>query len=109
MRESDWASTESSLYQVWIKGVIKTAHEYGPDTGQVVERLQSPAPSELSARSTLASYQGHAKIKKSGLVSIVRACARIYGIGSVNISVNGLSHTPRSSTETVYGTLSERT
>ena len=47
--------------------------------------------------------------KKSGLVSIVRACARIYGIGSVNVSVNGLSHMPRSSTETVYGTLSERT
>ena len=47
--------------------------------------------------------------KKSGLVSTVRACARIYGIGSVNVPVNGLSHMPRSSTETVYGIVSERT
>ena len=47
--------------------------------------------------------------RKSGLVSIVRACARIYGIGSVNVSVNGLSHMPRSSTETAYGIVSERT
>ena len=49
------------------------------------------------------------KKKKSGLVSIVRACAIIYGIGSVNVSVNGLSHMPRSSTQAVYGTVSERT
>ena len=56
----------------------------------------------------VSSYLGHAK-KKSGLVSTVRACARIYGIGSVNVSVNGLSHMPRSSTETVYGIVSERT
>ena len=41
--------------------------------------------------------------KKSGPVSTVRACARIYGIGSVNVSMNGLSHMPRCSTETVYG------
>ena len=47
--------------------------------------------------------------KKSGLVSIDRACARIYGIGSVNVSVNGLSHMPRSSTETVYGTSEKQT
>ena len=47
--------------------------------------------------------------KKSGLVSTVRACARIYGTGSVNVSVNGLSHMPRSSTETVYGIVRERT
>ena len=59
--------------------------------------------------SRLASYPGHVKKKKSGLVSIVCACAKIYGIESVNVSVNGLSHMPRSSTETVYGTLSERT
>ena len=56
----------------------------------------------------LASYPGHAE-KKSGLVSTVRACARIYGIGSVNVSVNGLSHMPRSGTETVYCIVSERT
>ena len=59
--------------------------------------------------SRLASYPGYVKKKKSGLVSIVCACAKIYGIGSVNVSVNGLSHMPRSSTEIVYGTLSERT
>ena len=47
--------------------------------------------------------------KKCGLVSIVRACAKIYGIGSVNVSVNGLSHMPSSSTETVYGIVSKRT
>ena len=33
----------------------------------------------------------------------------MYGLGSVNVSVNGLSHMPRSSTETVYGIVSERT
>ena len=55
---------------------------------------------------SVASYPGHAKKKKKNcLVSIVCACARIYGIGSVNVSVNGLSHMPRSSTEILYGTL----
>ena len=41
----------------------------------------------------------------------VKYCIYIttYGIVSVNVSVNGLSHMPRSSTETVYGIVSERT
>ena len=46
--------------------------------------------------------------KKSGLVSTVHACARIYGRGSVNVSVNSLSHMPRRGTATVYGIVSER-
>ena len=64
------------------------------DHNLLVERCAVKAPL------IVASYPGHAEKKKSGLVSTVRAYARIYGIGSVNVSVNGM---PRSGTETVYG------
>ena len=57
-------------------------------------------------RANLVPRPHHQKI--SGLVFTLCASVRISGTGSVNISVNGLSHMLRSSTETVYGIVKQK-
>ena len=58
----------------------------------------------------LVSYLGHVeKSKRPGIHCSCMHKNNIYGRGSVNVSMNGLSHMPRSSTATVYGMVNERT
>ena len=51
------------------------------------------------ALSAVASCPGSLRGGKLSLVHTVRACAKIYGKESVNVSVNELGHVVRSSTE----------